>query len=414
MNSAPTFPDYVPSNHNAPSALSGLRVVDFTRVLAGPWATQYLADLGADVIKIEEPGGDMSRYGNGHVQEDISGFYLCTNRNKRSIVLNLRSEEGRRIAIDLIARADVVVENYTSRVMKDFGLDYARLKEDFPRLIYCSISAYGRTGTLSDAPGFDPIIACETGIASLNAIDGATPFASSLPIIDLSAGMNAAIAILGALVAREKLGSGQFVETSLYDSAIANLSYKGSEYLATGKRPFVLGRRWSHPPGGEFLTKNGTIWFATASDKIVSALFHKVLNRPDLDNDLRFSSFQNRKDNIEELLKEVSAVLLQDDAETWASRLKAAGVPGGAVRSVEDAYHAPLTQERGLISTIPHAKLGRVANVSSPIRLSLTPTVDPVAAPNLNEHANSILLDELQYTKEEVEHLHSVGAFDIK
>ncbi|MHA3794446.1 CoA transferase [Sphingomonas sp. YL-JM2C] len=407
----PRFPAYRPRPADAPLALAGIRVVDFSRVLAGPWATQYLADMGADVIKVEEPSGDMSRGGNGLIQDGISGFFLCTNRNKRSIALDLATSEGQAVALDLITQADVVVENYTSRVMKGFGLDYASLAARFPRLVYCSISAYGRDGSLADAPGYDPIVAAESGLVALNAADGEAPFVCSLPIVDLTAAMNGAIAILGALMARERLGKGQFVETAMFDGALANLSYKGAEYLALGNTPFTIGRRTSLAPGGEFPTGNGSIWFAAPAEKVARAMICEVLDRPDLYADPRFSTVKARLENRRALEEEIVRCLAADDAENWAAKMKAARVPCGVIRTVAQAYHSPPATERELVREVEHPVIGRYADVASPIRMSLTPVVDPVAAPGLGAHRLQVLREDLGYDEGRILSLEKAGAF---
>lgn len=404
------FPPLEARPQDAPLALDGVKVVDFTRVLAGPWATQYLADMGADIVKVEDRRGDMSRWINALGGENASSFFLCANRNKRSIVLDLSQPEGRAVALDLIADADILVENFTSRVMKGFGLDHASLKDRFPRLIYCSISAYGRTGSMADAPGYDPIVSAETGLSALNRIDDGPPAVGTLPVVDLMAGMNGAIAILGALHARERLGVGQHVETSLYDGPIAGLSYKGAEYLIDGVAPRIVGRRAAQAPGGEFPTRNGVIWFTTQQEKSARALICDVLGMPHVYADARFSSVAARVDNRAALEALIVERLAEHDAEHWALKMKAAGIPAGVFRSVADAYAAPLVAERKLVREVPHPTLGSYADVASPIRMSVTPPADPVAAPALGADGEDILRDELRYDDARIAALVASGA----
>lgn len=403
------LPPHQPRPSGSPLALAGIRVLDFSRVLAGPWCGQNLADLGADVIKIEEPQGDMARVVPPVVAGNESALYLCTNRNKRSIALDLNNPGAKEIILELLAKSDVLIENFTSRVMGGFGLDYDSIKDRFPRLIYCSISSYGREGSMANAPGYDPVVAAEAGHIYLNGGGDARPAVSSLPVVDLAAAMNATVAILAALYAREKLGCGQYVQTALYDSAIASLSYKGHEAMLTGKPPFIVGYRAPFPPGGELITSDGSIWISPTSDKMVRRMMIEALERPDLADDPRFNSIQARFVNADAFVAEVSKVIVTRSSEDWDARMKATGVPCGIVRTVAQALTAPITRERGLLSAIDHPLIGSIPNVASPIRMSGTPIADPVAPPLVGQHSAEVLEDVLGYTPDFVEQLAQRG-----
>lgn len=396
-----------------PAALDGIRVIDFTRVLAGPFATQILGDLGAEVIKVEMPGkGDDTRF---TVPEPNFGgestFFLSLNRNKQSIALDLNTPEGIAVALDLIATADVVAENFTSRVMRRYGLDYASLKERFPRLIYCSVSAYGRTGSLSEGAGYDSAITAEAGVASLNARPGEPPVASGLPYTDITTAMNATIATLAALQARQRHGIGQMVEAAMYDTAIANLSFKGYETLATGRNPALPPRQATvGVPRGEFDTENGAVWITCAGDKMFRQLMVQVFERPDLADDLRFRDRVGRDLHAEALLAEIKAMFAERSSEHWSGRCKSAGVPCGVLRTVDQALMSAETAERGMLCKVPHPTAGDVPIIQSPIRLWSTPTVAPSAAPLLGQHGAHILRDVLGYDDTRIAALVAAGA----
>ena len=279
-----------------PTALDGLLVIDFTRVVAGPTCTQTLADFGADVIKIENPnGGDNSR---GFDQAEIAGesaAYISLNRNKRGIALDLANPAGLEVARDLVAKADVVVENFSGSVMKKFGLDYASLAPTHPRLVYCSISAYGREGHFALRPGFDPITQAESGFMSLNGYPDRLPVRTQPPIIDLATGMSACNAILLALMARERLGRGQQVEVALFDISVAMTTYYSTGYLISGNNP---GRFGNSPNGsatvGVFEASDGPLYLASPNDRQIRRLFGEVFERPDLLIDPQFESRKAR------------------------------------------------------------------------------------------------------------------------
>lgn len=408
----PRFSAHTQRPEGRATALEGVRVIDFSRVVAGPYGTLLLADLGADVLKVEDPasGGDQTRHVRPFIGQ-TGGYFLSVNRNKRSIAINLDSAEGRQIALDLIGRSDVLVENYTTRVMQKFGLDYASLAERFPRLIYCSISAYGRTGSLANAGGYDPIIAAECGVMSLNAVPGERPVVSSVPVIDLFAATNATIGILAALRARDRLGRGQHVDVSLYESAMASLAYRGFDYLVTGEDPIPTGRiSQTSAPGGEFQAADGYLWLMVTSDKMFQRLCIDVLERPDLAQHPKFRGRADRERNVAEIYGIVADIIRTRDRETWVPKMKAAGLPAGSVRSVREAFHAPEAVEAEIVSEISHPEVGSAPNIASVFRhMSLTPAIDPVHAPLLGQHTIEVLRDRLGYDETEIQSLAQSG-----
>lgn len=416
MPNRPQIPAYRPLAEPAPKALADIRIVDFSRVLAGPFATQVLGDLGAEIIKIEQiVTGDDTR--SLLPEPNLGGesfFYLALNRNKRSIALDLRTEEGRKIALDLIATADVVLENFTTRVMQQFGLDYASLKDRFPQLIYCSVSAYGRTGRLANAAGYDSAVSMETGVSALNVMEGEQPVPGGVPFVDITTAMNATIGILAALHARQLHGKGQFIEAAMYDTAIADLSYKGYQFLASGQSPVSLGRKPKFGvPGGQFTCSDGAIWFTCTGQKMFRNFCEQVIERPELFDDPRFDSVEHRNANFEILFDFLTTIFVNQERAYWSDRLKRAGIPCGEVRSVGEALMARETAEREMIAEIPHPTAGRIPMIRSPIKMSLTPAVDPTPPPLLGQHSRDILRELLNYSDEQIDALAAQGAIQL-
>src|ERR1700758_5678303 len=295
MTAAVSLPDRLPRAKGAPTALDGLLVVDFTRVVAGPACTQTLADFGAEVIKIENPeGGDDSRaYEHAEIGGESAAF-LSLNRNKRDIALDLTNPAAREVARDLISRADVVVENFSASVMEKFGLDYPSVAPSNPRLVYCSISAYGRRGPFASRPGFDPITQAESGFMSLNGFPDGPAVRTGPPIVDMAAGMSACNAILLALLARDRIGRGQYVEVALFDIAMAMTGFYGMAYLISGSNPGRFGNSPNGSPTvGVYEASDGPFFIACANDRLYRRLVTEVLERPDLVTDPEFAHRKN-------------------------------------------------------------------------------------------------------------------------
>jgi formyl-CoA transferase len=414
MTARPQLPDRAPRTKGAPTALDGLLVVDFTRVVAGPACTQTLADFGAEVIKIENPdGGDDTRH---YEHADLAGesaAFVSLNRNKRGIALDLTKPEGCEVARELIARADVVVENFSSGVMKKYGIDYASVAPGNPRLVYCSISAYGRKGPFASRPGFDPITQAESGFMSLNGFPDGPPVRTGPPAVDLLTGMSACNAILLALVARERLGRGQHVEVALFDIAVAMTQFYGMAYLMTGVNPSRQGNSPNGSPSvGVYEASDAPFYIACANDRLYRRLVIEVLGRPDLASG-EFGDRRSRTANKERLRAILTGIFVQDIRENWVTKMKAANIPVGYLRTVEEAFNSPELRERHRISQIPHPAAGTVPNIESPINLGLTPVVDPVAAPLLGEHTKEVLRKTLGYDDARITALSEAGVFGM-
>jgi crotonobetainyl-CoA:carnitine CoA-transferase CaiB-like acyl-CoA transferase len=407
------LPERLPRAMDAPTALEGLLVIDFTRVVAGPACTQTLGDFGAEIIKIENPdGGDDTR---AYEHADIAGesaAFISLNRNKRGIALDLAVPEAREVARDLIARADVVVENFSAAVMGKFGLDYESVSQLNPRLIYCSISAYGRKGPFAWRPGFDPITQAESGFMSLNGFPDGPPVRTGPPIVDMATGMSACNAILLALLARERLGRGQHVEVALFDMAMAMTGFYGMAYLMNGLNPGRFGNSPNGSPSvGLYEASDGPLYIACANDRLYRRLVTEVLERPDLVTDPQFATRKERTANKEKLRAIIAAVFATDRLESWMAKLKKANIPAGYLRNIEQGFNAPEARDRGRLSRIPHPTAGWVPNIETPINMGLTPAVEPIAAPLLGQHTNEILRGKLGYEEAHIAALIKAGVF---
>jgi crotonobetainyl-CoA:carnitine CoA-transferase CaiB-like acyl-CoA transferase len=414
MTTRPQLPDRTPRQKGAPTALDGLLVIDFTRVVAGPACTQTLADFGAEVIKIENPqGGDDTRH---YEHADLAGesaAFVSLNRNKRGIALDLTKPEACEVARELIARADVVVENFSSGVMRKYGLDYASLASDNPRLVYCSISAYGRQGPFASRPGFDPITQAESGFMSLNGFPDGPPVRTGPPAVDMLTGMSACNAILLALLARDRLGRGQHVEVALFDIALAMTQFYGMAYLMSGKNPSRQGNSPNGSPSvGVYNASDAPFYIACANDRLYRRLVIEVLGRPDLASG-EFGDRRSRTANKDKLRAILTGIFVQDIRENWVAKMKAANIPVGYLRTVEEAFNSPEARQRHRLSQIPHPTAGTVPNIESPLSLGLTPVVDPVAAPLLGQHTREVLRQKLGYDDARIAGLGEAGVFGV-
>jgi crotonobetainyl-CoA:carnitine CoA-transferase CaiB-like acyl-CoA transferase len=409
------------NNKHAAGPLEGIRVLDLSRVLAGPWASQLLADYGADVIKIERPGsGDDTReWGPPWLSDPSteapidSAYFLAANRNKRSLTVNLASKEGQTIVRDLAASSDILLENFKVGTLQRFTLDYDSVREINRRLIYCSISAYGQTGSRSHLPGYDAMMQASAGLMSITGAsdeDGGSPQKVGVAITDIMAGMYAVTAILAALHAREKNGAGQYIDLALYDSQVAWLANQNMNYLVGGMLPQRQGT--AHPnlvPYQVFGTAGGYLMLAVGNDRQFRACV-TCLGVAELADDERFVHNRDRLVHRNELVRLLAGQFLQHDVEHWLKTLHAAGVPAGPINNIADIFADPYAAERQLKRTLTHVKAGRIPTVANPVKFSLTPVGYRHAPPELGQHTHEILADELGYSDDKIRSLHASGA----
>lgn len=394
----------IPRPAGAPLALAGIRVADFSHFLAGPVCTMILGDLGADVIKIEKiDGGDDFRRVGPAVSAQEGAPFVWGNRNKRSIALDLRQPDGARIAREIIEKSDVLVENFSTGVMQRFGLDHAAMSATNPRLVYCSVSAYGRDGPLSDRMGFDPVAQAESGYMSLNGHPEEAGMRSGPSIIDMSTGMMASNAVLAALFARERLGIGQFIDCALFDQAVTMTGFHAMNYLVSGAVPPRFGNDSRDTvPTAAFRASDGPFYITCSNDRTYQRLAAQAIGRPELAEHPDFATNRMRVQNRDRLLALLRDVFVTDTRANWMSRLRAAGVPGGPINTLAEAFNSDEMKARGLVSTLPHASGGTVPNIALAFRMSGTPLADPIAAPTLGQHSEEILRELLGYGPTEV------------
>ncbi|MEZ0244179.1 MAG: CaiB/BaiF CoA transferase family protein [Sphingomonas sp.] len=381
-----------------PAPLAGRKVLDLSRVLAGPWCTMVLADLGAEVTKVENPkGGDDTRHWGPPYAATESAYYLCANRNKRSIALDISTPEGQEIVRALAADADVLVENYKLGGLDKFGLDYAAIAAINPRIVYCSISGYGRASPIAERPGYDYVIQAEGGLMSITGEVDGQPMKVGVAVADLFTGMAAAQAVLAALIAADRDGVGQHIDMALYDCQLAMLANVGSAALVSGNEPRRFGN--GHPtvvPYQVFDTADGRVVIAAGNDRQFAALCGKLLGRPELAADTRFATNAGRVNNREALLAEICPLIVRQTTAWWLDGLREVGVPSGEVRSVGAALGAPEALAREMVVTLPHPSAGEVRIVASPLKLGGTPVVAPIAPPLLGQDTAAVL-GELGY-----------------
>jgi crotonobetainyl-CoA:carnitine CoA-transferase CaiB-like acyl-CoA transferase len=392
--------------------LAGIRVVDLTRVLAGPFATQNLGDLGAEIWKIEPPGiGDETRRFPPFVGGE-SHYFLGVNRNKKSLVVDLRDERGKEILRRLVVRADILVENYRPGVMDRLGLGYAALSALNPRLIYCAISGFGLTGPLRDKPSFDIVTQAMTGALSVNGERGRMPVKLGIPLGDMVGGVFGPIAILAALHERSRTGRGRLIDISLHDGLIGMLGYFAQLAFITGEDPPPMGS--SHPnivPYGAFPAADGAIIIAVLSEPFWAKLCD-ALGRPDLASDPRFASPALRRDRRDEVEALIADITRTRTVAEWQERLTAADVPNAPVLGVTAALAHPHAQAREMVVEAEHAALGPIRVVGRPVKFPGAPQRPVTAPPSFGQHTAAVLRDELGYGEDEIAALREAGIID--
>jgi formyl-CoA transferase len=374
------------------AALSDVIVIDLSRVFAGPYCAMMLGDLGATVIKVEQPGkGDDTRHFGPPYIAGESAYYLGLNRNKRSITIDFNNAEQKAKLIDLIRTATVVVENFRPGTLKKQGLDYESLKAINPGLIYCSISGYGQNGPYAMRPGYDFVAQAESGLMAVTGEVDGEPQRVGAPVADNTAGMFACMAILAALHVRQKTGKGQHIDISLFEAAVSLLGNVSSNHLISGKEAPRLGN--GHPnivPYQAFRTKNGYIVVSCGNDKLYQSLC-ALLGREDLATDPRFATNSLRIEHRNALIPDLQATFLQQETGEWLTKLRKAGIPCGPINTVSQVYSDAQLQARGFIWEADHPTAGKIKLSGSPMHLSETPTRLYEAPPLLGEDNEEIL-----------------------
>ncbi|WOI33478.1 CoA transferase [Tritonibacter scottomollicae] len=370
--------------------LDGIRVVDLTRVLSGPFCSMLLGDMGAEVIKIESPAGDPVR-GQGHHKNGFSWYFASFNRNKKSVVLDLYSDEGRDTLAQLLETADVLLENFRPGVLARMGFPQDRLDSINPRLIVASVNGFGSTGPYTDRPAFDFIAQAMSGFMSVNGPAGEPPLRAAQPVTDLVAGLYTAFGIASALHGRNRDGVGQAVETSMVNGVLSMMAYLASEHFVTGENPQRTGN--DHPlvaPYGLYNTADGQIAIAASNDQILRRLLGEI-GLPNLLDDPRFASNDARFSRRAELHDILDAALATDTRENWIARLNRAGVPTGKVQTLKDVFEDPQIQAQEMAIDVPHGDRGDVRMLGFPVKLSRTPCEVRLPAPELGEHTEEVL-----------------------
>ena len=397
--------------------LSHVKVLDLSRVLAGPWAGQNLADLGAEVIKVERPkvGDDSRAFGPPWVKDKSgkdtrdSAYFTSANRGKKSITVNISSPAGQEIVRALARGADVLIENYKFGDLARYGLGYDDLKALNPRLIYCSVTGFGQTGPYRERPGYDFMIQGMGGMMSVTGDAQGEPMRAGVPVADIITGMYASIAICAALAHRAETGRGQHLDLALLDSQIALLAYQNTNYFATGKPPSRIGNL--HPnivPYQPFRTADGEVIIACGNDNLYRR-FCEAAGCPELAGDARFATNGKRVENRVELTRLLQGIFAKRPTQDWLELLEAAGVPNGPINNVAQVFEEPQVRARGVRVELDHPVAGKLPTVASPMRFSGTPVEHRLAPPLLGQHTEEILRERLGRSAAQIAALRAEG-----
>jgi formyl-CoA transferase len=388
--------------------LNGIRVLDLSRVLAGPYCTMVLGDLGAELIKVESPEGDETRgwgppfAGEGHGE---SAYYLCVNRNKRSIVVNFKTGEGQTILHELIRQSDVLVENFRAGTLTRFSLDFEAVSAINPRLIYCSITGFGQTGPLSAKPGYDFMIQAMGGLMSITGRPDGEPMKGGVAVADLFAGQNAVIAILAALQARTQTGKGQHLDISLFDSQVGTLANVASNYLVSGTLPKRYGNAHANiVPYQSFQASDAWFVIAVGNDKQFARLC-EMIRKSELAQDSRFATNSGRVEHRDELIALLKPVFLEKTVNEWLSALEVAEIPCGPINTLDKVFYMPQVEAREMLIHMAHPEIGDLRLVGSPLKFSDTPVDYKLPPPKLGEHTKEILTNQLGYSNTRIQEL---------
>lgn len=388
-------------------ALAGLKVLDLSRVLAGPYCTMILSDLGAEVVKVEAPGGsDDTRAWGPPYRGGESAYYMSANRNKKAITVNLKDEQGKEIIKKLIKKSDIVIENFKSGTMERLGLGYEQLKAVNPKIIHCSITGFGKSGPYKDLPGYDYIIQAMGGLMSITGSQESGPMKVGVAIADVLTGLYATVGILAAVNERNESGLGQSIDISLFDSQVSSLVNVASNYLVSGQIPQLLGNL--HPnivPYQTFPTADKQMVIAVGNDRQFSKLT-QVIGQPELAGDERFSTNPKRLENKEELIEIISDKLKKRTSGEWLTLLNESGIPAGPINNLEELFQDEQIAARNMVQVVEHPTAGKISLVGSPLKLSRTPAEVRSHPPLAGEHTE-VILKELGYSEAEVNQLKS-------
>lgn len=394
--------------------LKNVRILDMSRVLAGPWAGQLLGDYGADVVKVERPNmGDDTRHWGPPWLDGVEGgesaYFLCANRNKRSITVDVSRPDGQTVIREMAAEADVLIENFRVGTMRRFGLDFDTLRAANPKLIFCSISAYGQSGKRSAEPGYDAMIQASGGLMSVTGPSDGGPQKVGVAIADIMAGMYAATAVLAALNARAETGEGQYIDVPLYDSQVAWLANQSMNYLVGGSVPQRMGT--AHPnlvPYQAFATEDGDLMLAVGNDAQFARCC-EVLGVSELAVDVRFTSASSRVVHRDELVPLLQNEFRKEGTDAWLRKFKEANVPAGPVNDIEEVLTNEHAGERALVGSIRNSQGVDVPTVANPVDFAATPVDYERAPPLLGEHTDEVLRDWLGYSPDQIRQLRENG-----
>jgi formyl-CoA transferase len=393
--------------------LKGYRVLDLSRILAGPYCTMLLGDQGAEVIKVERPGtGDDTRTWGPPFAGGESAYYLCCNRNKKSIVIDLQDPAGQELVRELAKASDVLVENFTPGLTKRLGLDYERISKLNPRLVYCSITAYGQDGPYRDRPGYDMVLSAVGGLMWITGEKEGNPCKVGVAITDVLTGVYASGAVTSALLWRERSGRGQYLDISLLDVQVSGLANIASNYLVAGKEATRWGTAHeSIVPYQVFNTKDRPIAIAVANQKLWVS-FCKVVGRENWLDDPRFESNPKRVENRDILLPLIDQLFVQKTCDEWMDLLVGAAIPCGPVNNMQHLFADPQVQHRNMIAEVPHPAIGTLRLTGIPVKYSQTPGKVRLHPPLLGEHTDEVLAEALGYSCEQIEALKEQGTVD--
>lgn len=389
--------------------LAGITIVDLSRILAGPYCTMMLGDLGAEVLKVEPPQGDDARGWGPPFVSGESAYFLAVNRNKKSVRVNLKTEGGKDLLHRLIDLGDVIVENFRPGAMERLGFGYELIAQRHPKLVYCSISGYGHTGPLSERPGYDAIMQGEAGWMHLTGEPDGPPFKVGASLADIFTGMMAAQGITSALYERTRTGLGRKIDVALFDSVVASLCYQAQGYLLTGEEPHRLGNR--HPsltPYETFETADGYVTVGVGND-VLWQRFLEAVDRPDLDRS-EFETNAQRVENHEELKTLLNQLFKTAPTNVWLEKLESAGIPVGSVRSISEVLNNPQVEARRMLIELEHPAVGPMKVTGNPIKVDGVDERKPLPPPLLGQHTEEVLRDKLKLNEEEIAELRKSGA----